>query len=153
MTLFFKIKGQKLQRDDEEVVAGYARNHIDVMFEFDKFWMELLKYALFTEPDGTKYVVELGYGQALSCKIPNEVLKNSYFYISIFANDLLTTTQEMILVMPSGYIDDLDDLDEGDVIKDSSLDIDLILDNKKNVDEDYYYCRRNRFERREHPYV
>lgn len=153
MTLFFKIKGQQLQRIDDSKIAGYARNHIDAIFEFDGFWMEHLKYALFSEPDGTKHIVELGYGQCLSCKIPGDVLKNSYFYISVFANDLLTTTQEMILVLPSGYIDDLDNLDEEDIIKDTSSNIDFIVDNKKNVDEDYYYCRHNRFERKEHPYI
>lgn len=153
MTLFFKIKGQELQRKDDSVIAGYARNHIDVIFDFDISWIELLKYALFTEPDGTKHVVELGYGQGLSCKIPDGALKNAFFYISVFADDLLTTTQEMILVLPSGYIDDLDELDEGDVIRDTSSDLDFIVNNKKNVDEDYYYCRRNRFERREHPYL
>lgn len=152
MTLFFEIKGQLLERHDDSIIAGYARNHVDIIFDFDMVWMELLKYALFTEPDGTKHVVELGYGQSLSCKIPDDVLKNSYFYISVFANDLLTTIQEMILVFPSGYVDDLDELDEGDIIKDIS-DSDFIVDNKKNVDEGYYCDRRNRFERKEHPYI
>lgn len=152
MTLFFKICGQKLKRQDDEVIAGYARNYIDVIFDFDKLWIDLLKYALFIEPNGTRHVVELGYGKTLSCKIPNDILKNSYFYVSVFAGDLLTSTQEMVLIAPSGYTSDLDDLDEGEVIKDSSSEV--ILDNKKNVeDEGYYWGRRNRFERREHPYI
>lgn len=152
MTLFFKICGQKLERQDDKVIAGYARNYIDVIFDFDKLWIDLLKYALFIESNGTRHVVELGYGKTLSCKIPNDILKNSYFYISVFAGDLLTSTQEMVLIAPSGYTSDLDDLDEGEVIKDSSSEV--ILDNKKNVDDEgYYWGRRNRFERREHPYI
>ena len=57
MTLYFKTHRQKLERQDDEVVAGYTRNYIDVIFDFDKIWIDLLKYALFMEPDGTRYVV------------------------------------------------------------------------------------------------
>lgn len=154
MTLVFKTYGQKLERQDDEVIAGYARNYIDVAFIFDKFWIDLLKYALFVEPDGTRHIVELGYGKELGCLIPNDVMKNTYFYISVFAGDLLTSTQEMILVSPSGYIDDLDNIDEDKIIKGTSTNNFIILDNKKNTEYDDYYCeRRNRFERREHPYL
>ena len=153
MVLFFEIKQQQLCRKDDSIVAGYARNKIDIIFDFDVYWKELLKYALFSEPDGTKYVVELGYGKILSCKIPSDILKNTYFYVSVFADDLLTTTQEMILVNPSGYIDELDDLDEEDIIKGSSSLNDFIINNKNNTEEGYICERRNRFERQEHPYV
>lgn len=155
MTLFFKIYGQKLEREDEEVIAGYTRNYIDVIFDFDRIWHDLLKYALFVEPDGTRHVVELGYGKTLSCPIPNQVLKNTYFYISVFAGDLLTSTQEMVLVSSSGYIDEIDDMEEDEIIKGTSTAYkDFIIDNKKNVEDNDYYCeRRNRFERREHPYL
>lgn len=149
MNLMFKLQKQKLIRLDEEEIASFARNYIHVTFDFDEVWMNLKKYALFVAPNEDRYVVKLGYGKKLSCTIPNEVLQNSFFNISVFADDLLTSTQETILISSSGYILDLDDMDEDDVYESN---IETQYRRKKHYDEE---CdgRYNIFEIAEHPYL
>lgn len=149
MTLRFKIDGQQLSRKDKNEIAGFARNYIYAIFDFDKSWIDLYKYALFSEPNGTKHVVSLGYGKELSCKIPQEVLQKAIFYVSVFADDLYTSTQESVLVFSSGYISEIDDMEYGDVIEGDSL----IGDRYYHRDDTFPEERRDWFERSEHPYV
>ena len=150
MTLCFSIKGQQLIRNDESKIAGFARNYIHAMFNFDQHWIDLYKYALFSEPNGAKHVVPLGYGKVLSCKIPKDVLSNAVFYVSVFADDLLTSTQESIIIYPSGYISDIDDLEEGDFIKGKNKND---IYNYQHMDDEFPYERTDYFEREEHPYI
>lgn len=149
MNLEFELKKQKLIRLDDEEIATYARNYIHVTFNFDKVWCDLKKYALFVTPNNNRYVVRLGYGKKITCSIPNEVLENAYFKISVFADDLLTSTQETVLVSASGYIPEIDDMDEDEVLETQILFSEK--PRKKHFDEDLDE-RVNRFEIAEHPY-
>jgi hypothetical protein len=149
MNLEFELKKQKLIRLDDEEIATYARNYIHVTFNFDKVWCDLKKYALFVTPNNNRYVVRLGYGKKITCSIPNEVLENAYFKISVFADDLLTSTQETVLVSASGYIPEIDDMDEDEVLETQILFSEK--SRKKHFDEDIDE-RVNRFEIAEHPY-
>ena len=152
MTLVFTLNKQKLKQLDDDEIAGYTRNHIGVKFIFDKLWCNLQKYALFSTPNGTKYVVKLGYGKERSCDIPDEILQNVYFRVSVFADDLLTSTTETVLVSSSGYTSEIDDMDmeDGNVLESNTSDI-TVYSRKKHFDEE---CneRLNKFEIAEHPY-
>ena len=150
MFLKFYIKGQKLSRCDDLEIAGYARNYIYVMVDFDRHWKDLEKYALFVTPNDDKYVVRLGFGKELSCQIPNEVLTGAYFKISFFGGDLMTSTQQTILISSSGYIPDLDDLDEDSII---SSDVDFTVIPRVNWEDDYRPLRRKKFIEDEHPHL
>ena len=149
MTLIFTLNRQKLTRQDDEEIATYSRNYIHVTFIFDELWYNLKKYALFVAPNEDRYVVKLGYGKKLSCSIPNEILENAFFKVSVFADDLLTSTQETVLVSSSGYIPEIDNMDEEDVLETNT--IKLFSSQKKNFDEDQNE-RLNKFEIAEHPY-
>ncbi len=149
MTLVFTLNKQKLTRQDDEEIATYSRNYIHVTFIFDELWYNLKKYALFVAPNEDRYVVKLGYGKKLSCSIPNEILENAFFKVSVFADDLLTSTQETVLVSSSGYIPEIDNMDEEDVLESNT--IKLFSSQKKNFDEDRNE-RLNKFEIAEHPY-
>lgn len=149
MTLRFKIRGQKLTREDQNKIAGFTRNYIHAIFDFDEKWIDFYKYALFTEPNGTKHIVSLGYGKDLSCTIPQPVLQKTVFYVSVFADDLYTSTQETVLVFPSGYISEIDDMEYGDVIE-SNISLN---DSYYHRDNDFPDERRDWFERGEHPYI
>lgn len=149
MTLVFTLNRQKLTRQDDEEIATYSRNYIYVTFIFDELWYNLKKYALFVAPNEDRYVVKLGYGKKLSCSIPNEILENAFFKVSVFADDLLTSTQETVLVSSSGYIPEIDNMDEEDVLESNT--IKLFSSQKKNFDEDQNE-RLNKFEIAEHPY-
>ena len=110
----FKIEKQEIRRIDDDKIASFARNHIHATFYFDGIWKDLRKFALFVTPDGQKYVVDLQYGKEVACIVPSEVLENSFFKVSCFADDLLTTCQETIIVYPSGYSHDIDEFDLDD---------------------------------------
>lgn len=150
MDLKFNVKKQKLERLDSNEIASFTRNYIHVMFDFDEFWQDLQKYVIFTSVDNNKYVMKLGYGKELSCKIPEEVLTGAFFKISVFGGDLLTTSEEIILVNSSGYISDIDDMNLDDAINSSIYDYGFVS-RKKHFDEDIDE-RLNQFEIEEHPY-
>ena len=150
MDITFCLKKQKLKRIGFDEIAGFARNHIHATFVFDEDWIDLEKYAIFSSPNGKKCVQELGYGKELSCNIPEEVLTGAYFKVSVFANDLLTSTQEIILLSASGYVSDIDNMNYDDVITTSTNTYSKVY-NKKHFDEDYN-VRLNKFEVLEHPY-
>lgn len=148
MDLFFSVKDQELTKIKREKIAGFARNYIHAVFDFDRVWIDLLKYAIFSEPDGTKHVSYLGYGKTLQCSIPEDVLKNTFFTVSVFAEDLLTSNEEIIIISPSGYVSEIDDLEEGEIVKGSQNNNYI-----QRRDDEFFNERRNRFERVEHPYV
>lgn len=150
MEIVFCLKKQKLKRIGFDEVAGFARNHIYATFNFDKDWIDLEKYAIFSSPNGKKYIQELGYGEELTCIVPEEVLTGAYFKVSIFGNDLLTSTQETILLSASGYVSDIDNMDYDDVITTSTNTYTKVY-RKKHYDEDVD-IRLNKFEVLEHPY-
>ena len=104
----FEIKKQEIHRIDDDKIASFTRNHIHAIFHFDKFWRDLRKFALFDTPNKEKYIVDLGYGQTIKCIVPQEALEGAYFKVSCFADDLLTTTQETILIYPSGYTPEIE---------------------------------------------
>lgn len=151
MNLDFYLDGQKLLRCDDKEIAGYSRNYIYVTIDFDHNWKDLEKYALFVTPELNRYVVYLGYGKTLSCAIPNPVLEGAFFRLSVFAGDLLTSTQQTILISSSGYIPELDELDGDSIIQSNTYDLDIIPRN--NYDDDYETLRRKKFIEDEHPYV
>lgn len=150
MNLFFSVKGQELTRVDDKKIAGFTRNYIHAVFDFDEVWVNRQKFVIFTEPNKTKHVFRLGYGKTLQCKIPQDVLKNTIFKVSVFADKLLTSTEETVIVAPSGYVSDIDDLEEGDIIEGKS-NSDFI--NYENIDDEYFRERKDHFEMVEHPYV
>ena len=151
MNLKFELHKQKLTRLDDEEIATYTRNYIHITFIFDKLWCNLKKYALFVTPNNNRLVVKLGYGKEITCTIPNEVLENAFFKISVFADDLLTSTQETVLVSSSGYIPEIDDMDEDEIL-DGKSQIFYSKGRRKKCYDEEFNERRNRFEIAEHPY-
>lgn len=147
----FKIHKQELKRIDNEKVASFSRHYVHATFIFDKLWMDLRKFALFVTPNDEKYIVDLKYGKCLTCEVPEEVLKNTFFKVSCFADDLLTTTQETVIISPSGYSDDID-----------TSDIDTLLSSSTSENEvnrcyhierngcNYYSRPQKEFEKDEH---
>lgn len=144
----FEIHKQEIKRIDDDKIASFTRNHIHAIFHFDKYWKDLRKFALFVTPNDEKYIVDLQYGQTIGCVVPSEVLENSYFKVSCFADDLLTTIQETVMVYPSGYSHEIDDFDlDGDNVS-SSNDNDEI--HRIRYDEACFIRPQKEFEKREH---
>lgn len=149
MKIHFKLNGLELSRLDEKKIPNFNRNHIYATFDFDEEWIDLEKYALFEAGNGDKYIVHLGYGKDKECLIPNDVLTGALFKVSVFADDLLISTQTNVLLFSSGYSSDIDDLDleRSDRITEAN-DEDI-----HRTTEDYLIPRfNNELHKREHLY-
>lgn len=148
MKLHFNIEKNILTRKDEEILTSYSKNINKCYFHCTNKWIDIYKYALFTDVSNKQYIVDLGLGEKVKCRIPNEVLKGNYFSVSVFGEDRYTTTQVNILIQPSGFSDKTEEgLENGEseIKGDSSF-----IYNHKIWD--YPQVRCNRFEIAEHPY-
>lgn len=122
MKLRFTITKQQLKREDNEILASYSKNFVRCVFKCEHRWVNIYKYALFTDVSNQKFIVDLGYGEKVSCRVPCEVLKGNYFLVSVFGDNRLTTTQETILVEPSGFSDAVEEaLESPSMDSDSNL--------------------------------
>ena len=119
MKIHFTITKQQLKRNDNEILASYSKNFVYCCFCCSNEWEHLYKKALFTDVSNKKFIVDLGFGKKVLCKIPNEVLQGNYFSVSVFGGDRLTTTQETILLQTSGFSKNI-----SNVLEDDSLDYD-----------------------------
>lgn len=102
----FTIEEQELTRVDNKKIASFAKDYVYAFFQFDDSWEGLKKYALFTLPDKTQIIEEIGLEQEAEIIIPFNALVETYVQISVFGKDdfggLLTSTQEKIIIQPSG---------------------------------------------------
>lgn len=133
MKLYFTVNKQTLERQDDEILASFSKNFIRCGFECQHPWDDIYKYALFSDVSNKKYIVDLGYGHKVQCKIPCDVLKGNYFSVSIFGGNRLTTNQETVLLEPSGFTTAVDDLLDS---KTMSSDSDIITTSADVIDND-----------------
>lgn len=152
MKLYFSIKKNKLIRQDNEIITSFSKNINKCIFECEKPLFDVYKYALFIDAIGNQEIIDLGFGEEVSCIIPEETLQSNYFSVSVFGGDRFTTTQERIIVERSGLNNDSIKKIESDDINDSNnIEIDDEEEHHKFYDREYQY-RQNRFEKLEHPY-
>lgn len=149
MKLHFNVDKNILTRKDDETVTSYFENNLKCIFNCNCL-SDIYKYALFINVSGSQYIRELGYGKCVSCIVPEEVLKGTYFLVSLFGDDLLTTTQVTVLIQPSGFNNKTKQaLESGDSeVKESSfsdIEINRIHNNCR--------CRGYGFYTWEHPYI
>lgn len=149
MKLYFDVNKTILSRKDDNILASYSKNIDKCVFHCDDCWSDIYKYALFTSVSNKQYIEDLGFGHKVSCVIPDDIMKGNYFSVSVFGGDRKTTTQQDILIEPSGFTDKTESsLESGDT------EISL-----PSSDIDYHsrigcQCklRWNAFEIEEHPY-
>ena len=129
MILEFEISGQILKRIDSQELISKSSNRYKCCFVFEEEseWADVNKFAMFTDGWGNSAIVHLGTASgSLSCIVPNKVLQGSYFKVSLYGGDFLTTNNVTIALIQSGYLpithhhhhhnnSDCDDGDEKDV--------------------------------------
>lgn len=106
MNLEFEVKGQILTRIDSHNVVNKNKNVYKCQFTFgeDDEWSDLNKFVIFKDGWGNSTTVHLGKeGTQLSCLIPEKVLRGSYFQVSVYSGDLITTNSVSIALIHSGY--------------------------------------------------
>lgn len=104
--LEFEVKNQTLTRVDSQDVVNKSKNIYKCRFKFEdeSEWIDLNKFAIFTDGWGNSSTQHLGkQGNILSCLVPDKVLQGSYFKISVYAGDLITTNNVSIALIQSGY--------------------------------------------------
>lgn len=118
MTLIFYVNNQSLSinpaQKDIEVVAD-SRNYLKVRFIFQTFdWKaHSPHWALFTH-EGKTYKKLLGAEEGVDkneCYVANEVIKAGEFTVSLCGGDLITTNAAAIKVVPSGYTDNISNIE------------------------------------------
>lgn len=115
MTLQFYVNNQTLSlnpaQKDIKIVAD-SKNYLKARFIFQtsEWTRGVLRYALFTH-NGKTYKKILGIEPGLKsneCYVAPEVIKEGNFTVSVFCDDLITSTTEVIPVSASGYTEKIE---------------------------------------------
>ena len=104
--LEFEVHNQVLTRVDSQDVVSKSHNIYKCRFTFeeDSEWFDKNKFAIFTDGWGNSTTQHLGKnGEILTCLVPEKMLKGSYFKISVYAGDLVTTNNVSVALIKSGY--------------------------------------------------
>jgi hypothetical protein len=114
MTLQFYVKNQTLSLNPaqkEVKIASDSKNYLKARFIFQtsEWTRGVLRYALFTH-NGQTYKkilgIELGC-KSNECFVAPEVIQEGNFTVSVFCDDLITSTTEVIPVVASGYTENV----------------------------------------------
>jgi hypothetical protein len=105
-TIEFEVHNQTLIRVDSKELINRNKNTYKAIFTFDEDseWLDLNKFVIFTDGWGNTTTQHIGKSSnVLSCLIPNSVLRGSYFKVTVYAGDLVTTNSLTISLIQSGY--------------------------------------------------
>ena len=105
-TIEFEVHNQTLVRVDSKEILNSNKDMYKAVFTFDEEseWTDLNKFVIFTDGWGNTVTQHIGKtGNVLSCLIPSSVLSGSYFKVSVYAGDLITTNSITISLIQSGY--------------------------------------------------
>ena len=100
MHLKFKVKGNKIERKNIQVLASSKSK---CSFSFSKEWASIEKYVIFWNKKEKSIIEYLGKGDECKCKMPKEILKDNVFSIQVYANDNLVTQKLKLGAIPDGY--------------------------------------------------
>lgn len=100
----FTVNNQILKRTDTTTIISKAKNIIKTSFSFNgTIWADINKFAIFTDNWGAKTTIHLGKSNICSSIIPTSCLDGTFFKISVYGGDLITTNDVTIPLNHSGY--------------------------------------------------
>ena len=105
-TIEFEVHNQTLVRVDSKEIINNNKHIYNAEFTFEdgSEWIDLNKFIIFTDGWGNTTTQHIGKNSnVLSCLIPDCVLSGSYFKVSVYAGDLITTNNVTISLIQSGY--------------------------------------------------
>lgn len=92
--------------DSDESLLNYNYNQYKASFRFTgEIWDDIDKFAIFVDSWSNSCIVHLGEENEMECTIPSNVLKGTFFKVSVYGGDLITTNNVTIHLEMSGYID------------------------------------------------
>ena len=115
MTLQFYVNNQTLSLNPAQKgikIVADSKNYLKARFIFQtsEWTRGVLRYALFTH-NGKTYKKILGIEPGLKsneCYVSPEVIKEGSFQVSVYCDDLITSTVETIPVSASGYTENIE---------------------------------------------
>lgn len=115
MTLQFYVNNQTLSLNPAQKnirIVADSKNYLKARFIFQtsEWTRGTLRYALFAH-NGKTYKKILGIEPGLKsneCYVAPEVIKEGNFTVSVFCDDLITSTTEVIPVSASGYTEKIE---------------------------------------------
>ena len=102
--LQFETENQLLRRKDDEIIVNKAKNIIKASFTINgDVWNGVEKFAIFRDAFDNETTTYLGKESVCSCVVPASCLKTSFFKVTIYGGDLITTNSITIPLRDSGY--------------------------------------------------
>lgn len=101
--LKFQIKNNKLERTDSEQIISKSKHLYKAIFEFEgRMWKGVEKIAIFTDSWGNRKRVYIGRWEC-KCVIPDSILQGTFFKVTVYGGDLITTNDISIPLVQSDY--------------------------------------------------
>ena len=101
LKLRFEVKNQFINRVDKEQPSADSQYYLYAHFNFlTEDWKGKVITAVFTKNEKSYMMLVDIDGD---CEVPHEVIKEGNFYVSVFADTLITTNNSRVYVEPSGY--------------------------------------------------
>lgn len=112
MILNFEVNNQIMKKCDtnEDIdLLNYNYNQYCCNFSFNtdenSLWNEIDKFAIFTDGWNNTSIVHLGTENSVNCFVPKDVLRGTFFKVSVYGGDLISTNNVFIPLQMSGYVD------------------------------------------------
>ena len=127
----FEVSGQQLKRIDSQQIMNKNINRYKCKFVFEdeSEWIELNKFAIFEDGWRNQAVAHLGVGDEIECLVPQKVLRGSYFKVSLYAGEFITTNSITVALIQSGYPRRVHSIRENDIFSDIFKQLDATVDN------------------------
>ena len=104
MILNFEINQQIIERTESNILVNKSKNYVECNFKFKtNEWTGIEKFAIFKDSWGDPYRVHLGDECESTVIVPEAALKGTYFKVSVYGGDRITTDEKTIPLIPSGY--------------------------------------------------
>ncbi len=110
MNLEFSIKNQTLKRNESLTVVNKSKNIVKCLFTFedpsdeDNIWDNINKFVIFKDSWGNDITLFLGKTiDTLSVVVPDTILQGTYFTLTVYGGDLITTNYVTVPLKQSGY--------------------------------------------------
>lgn len=107
ITLKLDVIGQKLIRQDNEMIIDKSQGIINCQFKFHNnehiSWEGIDKFAIFTNIYNDRNYVRLGKGLNCTCTIPSEAMVGRIMNVTVYGGEHITTNQVSFILTPSHY--------------------------------------------------
>lgn len=104
ITILFDLENQLLRRTDTETILNKSKHIVKAKFTINgEVWDNKERFVVFKDSWDEETIIYLGTDTEPTCVVPSSVLDGSFFKVSVYGGDLITTNEVTIPLMDSGY--------------------------------------------------